>query len=770
MGGSPRLVKVTLRRRTRLSVVGLLLTLWILPKVPVFAADKIVKLTVVVKEDDGKTPIPLARVNVYQTSITGSEFLARVPDYQEDTNAQGIRRFDIKVKDGEGLKLSIEVGREDKKGDRHDVDYGKNFPPQILEQFFLKSKATEAAEETTAVKVRVLRKDNKSPVEGAAVLVETIGASGRGTGQTNANGEATVVLSRSTGYEVTASKELYGSAKQRVTSPKPQAELGPVELFLQREKGTELTITVSDDSNGSPVGDATVILDGPDYLRDTTSGGVAKFIVKEPGTYSVRISQQYYQKLNDQLTIAATDERKTEAFQLTPKDKKEENKDKIEVTVLAKEDKESNAKPLPGADVGVGRYTSPTDENGRVTLTGSYNIREEVRVSAQGYKPQTKTVGLNKLMRYAAGHGEVTFTLEPLLSETDDVRIIVEVRDALGQPVKGAGVGFRLPDGTRLGGGLADGNGEVPFPAKDTPPKDPVTLRKGIEVVVQQPGYLEHTSLISSDLLKPSTQARRYSVQLNKDWSELEKALGGLEGRAAALKNEATAAAGKAKSVEAIVAKFPAVKGRVESILAELKKAEQVFDPKAVEKRCQEAAKLVEEIKGAKSETEKKEESLRKTLDEAIGLAANCKSKADAAVIKTKQQDAIKVAGETGVLAKKALEANRKLKNMAETMKDGRTLEGQLQQALEKIEGELAAAKKDAASAHSQFNDAFTANRAVPGKRAALVDELNKLKTKFEIQKYDKALPPELKTRLTNSRTVADKYPDSEPTGTQQAR
>ena len=107
-----------------------------------FAADKIVKLTVVVKEDDGKTPIPMARVNVYQTRITGSEFLARVPDYQEDTNTQGIRRFDIKVKDGEGLKLSIEVGREDKKGDRHDVDYGKNLPPQILEQFFLKSKAT----------------------------------------------------------------------------------------------------------------------------------------------------------------------------------------------------------------------------------------------------------------------------------------------------------------------------------------------------------------------------------------------------------------------------------------------------------------------------------------------------------------------------------------------------------------------------------------------------------------------------------------------------
>src|SRR3979411_241213 len=92
MGGSPRLVKVTLRRRTRLSVVGLLLILWVLPKVPVYAADKIVTLTVVVKEFDGKTPIPMARVNVYQTSIAGSATLTTVPDYGEDTNAQGIRR------------------------------------------------------------------------------------------------------------------------------------------------------------------------------------------------------------------------------------------------------------------------------------------------------------------------------------------------------------------------------------------------------------------------------------------------------------------------------------------------------------------------------------------------------------------------------------------------------------------------------------------------------------------------------------------------------
>src|ERR1700674_1169620 len=542
MERSPRLVKVTLCRRTRLSVVGLLLTLWILPKVPVFAADKIVTLTVVVKEFDGKTPVPMARVNVYQTNIAGSATLTTVPDYGEDTNAQGIRRFDIKVKDGEDLKLSIEVGREDKQGDRHDVYYdAKNIPPQILQSFFLKAKTVEQAEETTAVKVRVLRKDKPSPVEGAAVVVQAIGTTGRGSGQRNAAGEATIVLPRSTAYDVSASKELYGSAKERVTSPKPQAELGPVELFLQREKGTNLTITVSDDSNGSPIGDATVILDGPDYLRDTTSGGVAKFIVKEPGTYSVRISHQYYQKLNEQLTIAPTDASTTAPLQLTLKDKKEENKDKIEVTVLAKEDKESKDKTLPGAEVKVGRYTSGTDENGQVTLTGSYNVHEEVRVEAQGYKPQTKSVFLNKLGRYAAGHGEVTFTLDPLLLETDVVRIIVEVRDPLGQPVKRAGVAFRLPDGTRLGGALADDKGEVTFPTKDTPPHDPATVRKGIEVVVQQPGYLEHTSLISSDLLLPSKQARRYSVTLNKDWSELEKALGGLEGRAAALKNEATA-------------------------------------------------------------------------------------------------------------------------------------------------------------------------------------------------------------------------------------
>lgn len=717
------------------------------------AGERNLSLTVQVKDSAGK-PIPVAHVIVYYERIRGSTLLVRPPDRADNTNANGIVRFeDLKVSDTDPVTLSIEASAENFVGAKEDLPLGTNFSARVLKQFFLEPKGAEKAEDSTSVKVSVHRKgkakdEDLGPIEGASVLVEAIGLQGRATGQTNASGDATVVLSRSTAYDVTASKELFGSAKQRVTSKEPKAELGPVTLFLQRERGTELTVTVTDDSNGSSIGDATVVLDGPDYLRGTTSGGTARFTVTEPGTYNVRIWQQYYEELKDQITVAATEEKKAEPFQLAPKGKKEENKDKIEVTVLAREDKESKAKPLRGAEVKVGRYTMATDENGRVTQTGSYDLRQEVEVKAQGYKPQTKTVGLGKALRYSAGEGSVTFTLEPLLSETDPVRIIVEVRDPSGSPVPTAGVGFRLPDGTRLGGGLANANGEVEFPAKGTPATDPTVLRKGIEVHVEQPGYNEHTSLIDSSLLLPSTQPRRYSVQLDKDWTDLIKALGKIEGRVGALRNEIRSQITKGQSVKLLAAKAIAARGRVEAWLNELKAARRAFDTKLSGTKCEQAKELMKSIEALQKEAGEKETALRKLLDEASGIAANCKTKAEGAVAMEKYRNAAKLAAEMRSLGPKASLANDKLKRFAEAMKDAGPLQTKLQETATSIQNELETTKKDSAAATSDFNDAYSTHLNFPGKRAVLVSDYEKLKANDKLTKNYEKLPKDLAARL----------------------
>ena len=607
-------------------------------------------------------------------------------------------------------------------------------------------------------------KGNRSP--GATVLIrdQSLGAkTGRFPGVTDSAGRATIAVwyatpSASETLPIEVSKNGYKNATGSVALQKKdigKTVAGPsITLEKQSTSGTVVTVNVIDAKTKQPIGGAQVTLDGPEYLYDNTDGsGVASFVVPKAGTFEVRVSEENHRPFQTQVRVRTNEQDKPPVVcELEPKFTKDEGNDVIEVTVLWKDttDEKSKPAPLKGASVRAGRITVATDENGKAKLQGAFEEKQEVVVDASGYKSQRKTVNVAKILHYSAGKGAATFTLEPELSENSPIRVIIEVVDAAGAKIENAGVEFTSASGAPLWGNSTK-NGMVDFRSSDVPNIPIAELRKGISVTVRKsPEYKEVLNRsVPSNLLQPALQAGTYQVQLERDWTELEKALAALEARAFALRNDAAAVVTKTKAVEATVSKFPAAKGRVEAILSELRKAQEAFDPQVVAKRCEEAQALVKEINGLQAEARQQEERLKKTLDEAIGLAANCKTKADGDVIKTKHRDAIKGAGEIGKLGNKAAEANRKLARMAETMKDGRELDTQLQQTLEKIEGEVATAKKESASASSQFNDVFVASKEIPGKRAALQAELTQLKTKFELSKNDKLLPAELKTRLT---------------------
>ena len=728
-------------------------------------ADQTVKLTVRVKDADGKD-VPGAHVIVYQEHIRASDLVVRPPDYQEDTSAQGIARIELKVGTGEKLKLSIEVAKEDFQTAKEDADLGIDFPPQVLRQFTLENKKPAealSAGQTTTFTVKVIRKDNQEPVEGAKVEVVSCGGftPKHFASQTDGIGKVVIVTPINNNFEVTASKENFGQSRKVIKTGDDYQKEFPLTLALERPAGAAITITVTDQKTKRGIGDATVILDGPGYHSETTDGaGNVTLFIQETGTFTVRITQEYYEPLpGGELRISAGEEKKSASFVLVAKPKKDEGKDVVEVTVLAKDptDETSTPSPLAGASVKIGGTSVTTDSSGHASLKGSYDVKEEVSVSATGYKPQTKTVGISKLARYSNGTGAATFTLVPDLSENSPLRLIVVVSDPAGNLVAGADVDFSS-NGTLLWSHPTNAAGECDFSNKDRPDVDISILRAGITVKVKHPGFKEHESLVSAKLFEPANEARRYSVQLEKDWGDLAQAIAALEGRVAAWNNDVHAVSAKLGSVDKLADKMPAAQGRVESLLEELKAAQKAFKAKLSGTSCEDAAKLKESIQSLQTEASKEEEKLNKALEEASALAARCTTKAEGETIAAQYRSALQLVGKIGAAGEKAAAANRDLARMAEAMKDGGPLLRQLEESLEKIGNELSTAKKDTATAQSNFNEAFLLSKGVTGRRAALTGELEKLRTDYEVGKYYSSIPRDLTKRLDNLGQLLGSY------------
>jgi beta-lactam-binding protein with PASTA domain len=730
-------------------------------------ADQIVHLTVSVTDEQGNN-ISGARVNVYQEEPTRSRRfdIPTPPDYQEDTNAQGLARIQIKVPTGQDLNLTVEVSREDKNADSHRINLGQNFPTRLpLEKFVLKKKSVMGGHEVISVVIEV--QSEGRALEGANVLIRdpSLGAvTGRFPGTTNSEGRTTINVwyasadsAENLGVEV--SKNGYKTWNGVVPLTKKQIGktiTGPTAtLEKQSKSGTVVTVNVIDKKTQQGIGGAMVTLDGPSYHYDNTNGsGTASFVIPETGTFEVRVTEENHRDFKTQVRVLSNEQDKPPVIcEMEAKLRKDEGDDVIDVTVLWRDTTDETAKPAPvqGASVTAGSLTFTTDENGKAKLHGAFEEKQEVIVTAQGYKSQRQIVPVAKILHYSRGTGSATFTLVPELSENSPIRIIVKVEDTAGNKLEGAEVEFFSATGMSLGK-LGTKGGQVDFRNSSAPRVPVADLRKGITVnVSKKPEYKDVLNRsIPSSVLKPSLDAGEYTVQLERDWTELEKALGALEAKAAALKNEAAEAAMKASTAETLIAKFPAAKGRVQEMSNELQQAEAAFKPDESKKRCEEVKTLMKQITDAQMEAEKKEGEIRKTLDEAIALSARCKSAADADTIKKRYREAIKAAGEINKLTKSVAEPRRKLSRLATSMAQGGALQKQVQEKLQQIEHEVEAAKKDSTTSSSTFVDAAASAANIPGKRAALASELDTIISKFDLAKNNKLVPAELKTRFNN--------------------
>ncbi|HEV3409656.1 MAG TPA: PASTA domain-containing protein, partial [Chthoniobacterales bacterium] len=309
--------------------------------------------------------------------------------------------------------------------------------------------------------------------------------------------------------------------------------------------------------------------------------------------------------------------------------------------------------------------------------------------------------------------------------------------DPLGDPLPGVTVSWSSVTGEEdLFGGRTNASGEHEFSSMHAPYLEVTTLRKGLKVKVTRPGFIERDYTIGADQLQPSTQPRRVSVQMDKDWSELEKAIAALEARVSAWRNDASRARAKLQSFEQLVSKLVAAPGRVAAIVQELKNAEKAFNAKLSSTTCAQAMELKNTVLSLHGQANQKGQEFDAAMKEANALGEACSTQAQAEKIMASYKTGIRLVGEIGALGKKAQEANEKLGRFAEAMREGAALQTQLQQTSAAIETEISDAQKDEETASSNYQDAYYASKSLPGTRAALAAEVQKLKNDADLKKY----------------------------------
>jgi len=722
-----------------------------------------VQLKVSVKDEAGDA-VSGARVNVHQSDLArfrGS--IPTPPTAQEYTNAQGIAYLTVTAKSGEPLDLGIEVAREDMESQKQTLSLAPPLPAQRPVDIVLRKKSSAGAGPTISVTMEVQDSQGK-PLEGAAVLIRdsSLGAvTGRFTGVTGADGKTTIPV-------------MYGSADKQENLPteatKTGYKKGGISIALAEKQvgktvfggtikleqavagGTRLTVTVKDKDTKQGVGDAEVILDGAGYYSDrTNASGVTTFDVSETGTFAVRISQEHYRPATGEIRILKNEpETIPPPFELELKAKKDEGNDKIEVTVLKRDptDEKSKPSPLAGAQVRAGSISNSTDENGRVTLTGAFAEKTEVSVAANGYKPQQRTIGINKLTAFSAGTGSETFTLDPELSDESPIRFVVDVRDPEGAKIPNADVDFYSVKGDLLFGKSTGSKAEkvVDFRNSDSPNVPLADLRKGITINVKAPGYLPVLNRsVPSNLVQPSLSAGTYEVALERDWSALEQAIAALEGQVQAWRQDLDMSAPTEleKKAGSLVESADRLEEEITAAAASF--GITMGSGPAVE-RCRKGKELQDAIRLAEGEANQRAQELERLLNAAAETVKICSGATDPATIRANYQDAIKLLAEIGTRNKQAVRARDELMKLsAQSIEMMRRLK-ELEAKLLTFDSLAKDAEQNANAARERFEQQTKKRTELAGRHAALQAEVRKLQTTFNPEK--KTIPAKLNARI----------------------
>ena len=747
----------------------------------VVPGGKTIELTVAVVGPDGNAA-RMARVNIYQGKWAGT--VVAPPMLQRETDTNGVAQFPIQVAPGQTLSFSIEVGREDMQSEVRNIDIGTKSETEMLEQFFLKARPKVGGtgdKDVITVAIDV-QNDQSGNIEGAKVVIfdKFLGSgSGHFQGVTAGDGRAVIPVwwasaNAEQGYELTVSKSGYRDLKSSIQLNKEQVgkTIRGAGVTLERiGPGTIKTVvTVLDTKTGQGVGEAKVVLDGGggSYYPDTTNGsGNVTFYVSKAGGFTVRISHDNYFPFTGEARLLKDQPETPLEFKLEPKANKDLGEDTIEVTVLGKDSTDEKSKPAPikGAYAKAGTISAETDESGVATLTAAFAETQEVTVQANGYKTKTQSVRVNKGMAHmSAGSGKTTFTLDPELSETSPIRLRIEVRDASGKAVPKAHVDIETTGGEVLAGGPADDDGNFKFNSAEFD-KEPSALRPGLKVAVKFHGFKDQESSIGPELLKPSTETRRFSVQLDNDWTDLITALTALEQKVAAWQKDRGTVSQTAESD--LVDKARAAQKHAAQILKEIEAAKDAFgitfSPGGPDlQRCRKAKELKEDVQLCEAKANQKAEELKRLLDAASASAANCSAEGDPDIIKKDYSDATKLLIEIGALNKKAGKDRDELAKLAAESSAGKKLLADMNAKLAEIGDDKKTADETvtkAAALYARFNAMV---KGFAARRLQLYSEFGDFKSNYHV--VEVSLPPNLQTRIQaveNALNPRDSVPDT---------
>ena len=758
------------------SVIEMVRTVTLSPPPAPLTATSVTRLMVRVVDEMGN-PISGASVNITRDTL-GPEF-----QYGSSiqTSPDGVASTDLATKGnrpsefGEGWlyapTFDLEVRKESLSGkDTFKLIGGKTaagfrYPESITRTVILRG--VEGKKEAT-IHVQVNVKDDAGDVEGASVVIwdTSLGvASGRFSGVTGGDGRVTIPV-------------LYGSADAEESLPVEVSKTGykPTKIFIalkakqvgqtvfggaaSLEKsvagGTKVTVTVLNNKNKQPVGDAKVILDGGGsaYYSDTTGGiGVKTFDVAQSGTLKVQISHDDYLSYSGEIRVLQGQEKPLKV-ELEPKANKGQGEDTIEVTVLGKDSTDEKSKPAPikGAYVKAGTISAETDERGVATLTAAFAETQEVTVQVNGYKIKTQNVRVNKTLHMSAGSGKATFTLDPELSDTSPIRLQIEVRDASGNAIPNAVVELLTLSGERAGGGSTDAAGNYTFNSSEF--EGALSeLRKGLQLKVVAKGYqyVERRS-VPAEMLKPSTKTGEFIVQLDKNWSDLRKAIDDLEPRVLAWNNELAAANQELQGLLKLKAEVTQISQKAGAISDEIDQAKialpAVYDPSVAIVRCKEVERLKANIEGYSKDATAKEQELRKTLDQAKAMAATCSKAWEGEAIGKLYEDALRVTGAIGVLEKKAVKDANSLKDFAKEQTEFKKTVAKVEIKISEL-GEQATKAADVAARAGKSGMSAQKTKATLGKGLVpLWGELANLKKTYGLDKPVEPVPEDLLKRV----------------------
>ncbi|MGA9520907.1 MAG: hypothetical protein WBV82_05555, partial [Myxococcaceae bacterium] len=703
-------------------------------------APKTVAVHVKVIDKNAK-PVEGARVRGIHDKF-GPEL--REFDYEAFTNKEGIATLQVIPGrfTGEsmlGTTLEVEVYREPFRTTYDRFSISGRIPEVNRTVLLLSTEESRDPKSGIPVQVHVEDEGGK-PLPGARVRVAV--QEGPEEGYTNENGDVLIEVSvpQPTSAGVEAFKDGYkpkGKAGGKTLQLKPKDRgrvIGPVELTLERTEEAKhqksLSIIVTEEVSNAPVKSATVVLDagGKKYYSGTTNdAGRLSLSVPETGRFEVRIDQRFYEPVRTNVRLDPGD--RELSFSMKPKPKPLDSTLEVQVFAADMKDARGRVQPLKDATVTMGAGTTQADEQGKASVSfwGGAADLVEVTVKAPGYKTQTRSVDWT----HGAKRRSVRVVLEPE-PETKPIQLVVEVKDVdTGDPVSGALVSIKLPNGLEYASTRSDAKGEAPFTITAQPKAPLAELRKGLVADVIHPdesaGYEKATQAISPDLLQPSTEPRRFLVQLKSQKADTE--LQALEGGVADLERMKGELLGYVKAAETHAGEAAQAEAAARGQLQALSRHRAALRKNA--KACEAVAQELPKSKQAVTDADRLGTELALLADEAAGMAcpkdkppASQASPDPAGAQKKLEQAKEKLAGIDTLLAsaKKTADVLAQMRQVDPSVIPADQRPEDLQKAIADV---AAKAKDAAAKADSKNAEADTVLRVLTSERDKLQQRLN---------------------------------------------